>query len=434
MGPLRRITVGLPAIATGAALGFACITNVVAAEATGEVNARVGYSDNFLQDADNGESTLVTSAGFALVASQETRRIVADVNTAFDYLNYDSDRVDNEWVGGFNGNLSISVIPERLSWMVRDSFGQQTADLFGAPNAGNRQDVNFFTAGPTLQLLPAGRNELSISARYNQIDFELQETDSERISVAADFERSMGANSAFSLQVVSEDIDVEGQINEIKRQQASFGYRVAGNRTNISTRLGYTRFENGPNEDEGLLAQLDINRNVSANGVLTFSGGTRYSDQGDIFRNLQETAEQIARTAVAVQTGLQFRDTNAAMAYVLTTERTRINARLAWSDEDFEDQANLDNSSTRLRLTVRRELSRRLWVRAQLNFIDRDFGRLDRADEDLNGTLAGGVQIGRGIDVSLEYTYRDRSSTNPAAAFHENAAFLRVGYTPRWAQ
>ncbi|MEO0575370.1 MAG: outer membrane beta-barrel protein [Pseudomonadota bacterium] len=422
------------ALALGAVACLISVNSVQAAEVTGSVNARVGYSDNLLQDANDGEDTLVTSAGFALVASEETRRIVADVNTAFDYLNYDSDRVDNEWVGGFNGNLTISVIPERLSWMVRDSFGQQTADLFGAPNAGNRQDVNFFTAGPTLQLLPVGRNQLSINARYNQIDFELQDTDSERISVAAEFERTVGANSAFSLQAISEDIDVDGQLNEIRRQQASVGYRIAGNRTNISTRLGYTRFENGPDEDEGLLAQLDISRDVSANGVLTFSGGTRYSDQGDIFRNLQDTAEQIARTAVAVQTGQQFRDTNAAMSYVLATERTRINTRLAWSDEEFDGRSDLDNSSTRFRVSVRRELTRRLWVRAQMNFIDRDFGRLGRADKDLNGSLAGGVEFGRGVELSLEYTYRDRSSTNDLASFHENAVFLRIGYTPRWAQ
>ena len=155
------------------ALLLACgMQSLAAAELEAEVRAGVGVSDNIARTSTLEIEETITTVGFEFAATEQTRRLDLNIRSNVDYLNYVDDTFDAEWVGGLDGYANFSLIDERLSWDIRDNFGQQLLDPLEAARPGNRENVNFFTTGPTLTLSPGGRTPMVLDARYSRVGYE----------------------------------------------------------------------------------------------------------------------------------------------------------------------------------------------------------------------------------------------------------------------
>ena len=405
---------------------------VHAAELTGELNVQAGVTDNLLREVEPPDDTPTYSAGFLLDFEGDSQRYDAVFNAQYDYLNYDDDRVDNEWIGGAFGRLDLFLVPNRVTWQIADNYGQITTDPFQPPNVNNRENVNILQTGPILQLLPEGRNQLRFRGQLVKTNFELQPNDSDSELYELNFSRATNRTSNFIVTASEQNFEIESQVENFRRRQASVGWTTEGAQTTLSTSLGWTWLENGGEENEGVFLNFNMTRELTQRGFLTLAASTRYADQGDIFLSLQNTAEEFGQTFVQNNVGVQFRDTNARITYVLNADNRRIIFNVAWADEDYEGRSDLGVDTQRARFYYRKELSRAWYWDTDIRYLRRDYFDLDRLDEEYAGSIAIGRNLGVRTTLDLRYSYRDRNSTAANAAFHENRVFLRLGYTPEW--
>ena len=171
----------------------------VAAELEAEVRAGVGVSDNIARTSTMEIDETIATVGFDFAATEQTRRLDLDIRSNVDYLDYVDDTFDAEWVGGLNGLAIFSLIDERLTWEIRDNFGQQLLDPLEVARPGNRENVNFFTTGPTLTSSAGGRNPIVLDARYSRVSYEERPFDNDRLSGRLSVGRNTSRDATASL-------------------------------------------------------------------------------------------------------------------------------------------------------------------------------------------------------------------------------------------
>ncbi|MEM9172440.1 MAG: hypothetical protein AAGA84_07025 [Pseudomonadota bacterium] len=409
-------------------------SNAFATELNGELQTSVGYSQNLLREVEPPEEVVIGTVGLMLEYEEENDIVDGGAFLDFDYYLYDTDRVDNEWIGGAFADFDFTLVPERVTWRVSDNFGQISNDQFRPIAANNRENVNVFSTGPIIRLLPNGRNNIRLRAQYFRTDFEIQPNDSDRFLYGVDFVRTVGRGSEVDLRVSQEEIQTDSLIQPIDRDQVTLGWQKQGARTTLNARAGYTRIDTGLIEDDGLFLSVNMLRQTSRNGNLTMSARTQYSDQGDIFRALQNSTGAIGRTLLSTNTPLVFRDTNATLTYTYAGPSTTLEFTFLWNDEDFEGQSDLGNDTTRTRVSLRRPLGASSYYSLRFLYVDREYGDIDRSDTELSGIAEIGTSLGRHFKVSLDVSYWDRNSNFANAAFHEFRSFLRLSYVPDWLQ
>ncbi len=415
-------------------LALAAVAN--AAEYDASVRAGVGASDNIARTAQNEIAETITTAGFDFAVTNQTRRMDLDLRSQFDYVDYSDGTFDSEWVGGLNAFASFTLIDERLRWIVQDDFGQTLFDPLQPARPGNRENVNYFTTGPTLNLLPASRNFIDIDLRYSRVNYEVRPYDNKRLSGALSIGREISQESTLSLNLRGQRTEFDdGELTPpIETYEAFARFETTGNRSTLGFDIGYTEVEFGGSEGDGILARVDYTRQTSANGTFTMSGGSQYSDQGNIFRFYNELTNNLGVTTDITDSPAPFRNDFFALAYALDQVRYTVAASIDWSQQDFADGQGDDRDLFRGRLDFRREVTRTVFAGANIGFQRREFNDLARRDDDLILGLNIGYRISAGFDVSIDYQHFQRNSTTLDADFTENRAFLRVSYTPVWSR
>ena len=419
-----------------AALALGGFASSIAAEYDAEFRAGIGVSDNVTRVAQGEVDETIATAGLSLSATEQTRKLDLALSLDIDYLDYLDDTYDSEYVGGLNGIATFNIVDERLQWVIQDTYGQQLLDPLAPARPDNREDVNYFTTGPTFSFLPGSRSPVQIEARYSRVNFEERPSDNDRLSGALSVGRDTGRDTTISLNLTAERVEFDdgAAADRLDSASAYIRYEKAGNRTTVSADLGYNEVESGGFEGDGLLLNVDVSRQTSANGTLALTASSSYSDQGDIFRLLQDTTGDLRETADGVSTEAPFQHNFLALSYVIAQERYGIDLSTSFSEEDFEGGVGLDRDVFRSDARFTREISRRVFVRADIRFARREFKYLDRRDDDLVLGVTGGYRFMDGVAVSLEYQHFQRNSITVGADFTENRAFLRLEYIPVWSR
>ena len=242
-----------------------------AAEYDASVRAGVGASDNIARTPQNEIAETITTAGFDFAVTNQTRRMDLDLRSQFDYVDYSDGTFDSEWVGGLNAFVTFTLIDERLRWIVQDDFGQALFDPLQPARPDNRENINFFTTGPTLNLLPASRNLIDIDVRYSRVHYEIRPFDNERLSGALSVGREISRESTLSLNLRGERTEFDdGELTPpIETYEAFARFETTGNRSTLGFDIGYTEVEFDGSEGDGILARVDYTRQTSANGTVT---------------------------------------------------------------------------------------------------------------------------------------------------------------------
>jgi uncharacterized protein (PEP-CTERM system associated) len=180
--------------------------------------------------------------------------------------------------------------------------------------------------------------------------------------------------------------------------------------------------------------RFDWTRVVSASTSFTVGGGSRFSDQGDIFRFAQITNFDIRETEDVIGVASPFRNNFFNTSYRLERERFSVDFLAQWSEEDYEEDNTFDRSVTRLTVFLSRQLSRKVTGNVTLNYSIRDFDSLNRKDNDILGVLSVDYEFNPAFIASLSYRRASRTSTIPTDEFDENRVFLVLSYIPRWSR
>jgi len=358
------------------------------------------------------------------------------LRSQFDYLNYKDGTFDSEWVGGLNALANFTLVDERLYWMVQNNFGQALFDPLRPASPGNRENVNFFTTGPTLSFLPGGRSPIRIDVRYSRVSYEIRPNDNERLSGTLSIGRDISRESTVSVNLSGERVEFDdNELNPpIERYDAYVRYETTGSRSTFGIDIGYNQVEYDGNEGTGTLVRIDYSRETSANGTFKVSGGSRYSDQGNIFRFYREITEGLGETSDTTDTTSPFQNNFFRVSYNLVQERYSIGASADFNQEDYKDDSGNDRDVYRGNMRLQREVSRTVFVGARVSFHRREFKYQSRRDDDLILGVNIGYRFSAGFNVSIDYQYWQRNSITPGADFHENRVFIRASYTPVWSR
>lgn len=411
------------------------VTAVHGYEFDAQVRAGVSVSDNIARTPQNEIDETITTVGFDFGVVEQTRKMDLNIRSNVDYLNYTDGTFDSEWIGGLNGLAIFSLVDERLSWIVQDTFGQSLFDPLQPSRPNNRENVNFFTTGPTLSLMLASRNPIVFDLRFSKVNYEIRDSDNDRLSAAVSVGREIKRASTVSLNLDAARIEYDNGITPpVERYEAFVRYETTGNLSTLGFDLGYNEIEFGGNNGDGILARVDYTRQTSANGNFRVSGGSRYSEQGDIFNFIRDLTNNLTETSDITDSPAPFRNNFVFLLYGLDQERYSITTSLDWNQEDYDDGQGNDRDIFRGNLGFQREVSRTVFAGANIRFVRREFKDLDRRDDDLTLGLDVGYRFSVGFDVTFGYRHFQRNSTTSGADFTENRALIRLSYTPVWSR
>tara|TARA_R110000782_G_scaffold82993_4_gene163023 strand:+ start:199 stop:1503 length:1305 start_codon:yes stop_codon:yes gene_type:complete len=419
-------------LATVALLGFA--TPLKAVEVEAEVRASVGKSDNISRVPNNEIDETIVSTGFDFALTENTRRMMLDLQSNIEYVDYQDGSFDSEWIGGLRGEAAFTLIDERLRWNIMDIYGQQLFDPLQPEVPQNREDVNFFTTGPTITFVPSVRTPVDLDLAFTRVNFERRPQDHDRLSAALSIGRALRRESMLSLNLSNQRIvfDEDTIFSPVELYEAFIRYEVTGARNEVSVDLGYTEVEQSGFEGDGVLIRLSWVRRVSANGVLSLTAGSQYSNQGDIFQFYGDLSTDLTSTVDGSTGASPFQNRSLTAGYVLETDRTLFELTADWVNEDYEAGLGADRDLYRGDARIRRDLSRTVYVEGGVGFSRREFPGANREDDDTILGVGVGFRLTPGFSISLEHRQFRRDSSTPAADFTENRTFLSFAYVPKW--
>ena len=409
-----------------------------AAELTGALNAGVGTSDNLLRTPDNQLDTTIAFVGAEFGYVETGSRLTANIVVNADYLTYDESSIDNELIGGASAFVDYFFVEEVFWLNAQYNFGQQVFDPLTPIRPDNREDVSFVTAGPGLSLPFGDHNSLDIEANYSTVRYELRANDNDRINLELGLSRDVGEGKTISLIGSEEQVRFSDEVinPDFNRQEAFIRWSSVSVRNVIDIDVGYSELEleDLSRQSSGSVFRFDWTRIVSPSTTLTFGAGSRFSDQGDIFRFAQNTSFDIRETEDVIGTATPFRNNFFNATYLLERERTTITVAARWSQEDYEEENTFDRDVGRLNASVSRQLSRKITGELSLIYSQRSFDTLNRDDDDMLWELSFGYQFNPALSAALSYQRLDRNSTLAIDEFGENRIFLTFSYVPRWSR
>ncbi len=412
-----------------------------AAEIEAEFRTTYMRSDNVTRDDLDPIEEDIWTIGATFEFSENTLRSNTDIQAVFDYLDYQDDTFDSEVVGALNALFELTMVEEKLIWIIQENFGQRVFDPLATPNAGNRENINFFTTGPDVRLPMGTRHFFGAEARYSTIRYEESPFDNDRIFALLQVGRRTSSDSNISLNISQEQVefDNDGLSDDFDINEAFIRYEKLNTRNFINAEVGYTKLNYEVEDLDGYLLRLDWTRVSSDSHSFMFSAGGQFSSQGDIFRNSQTDGRDIGGTVDLEGDGTPFYNYYLVARYDLDTARTRIVAEVDWSQDDYEidpstdplDQA-LDRDVLGGRFYIERDITRGFFVNLNIEARSREYKYIDRSDDDLTVGVSAGYRFTDTFTVFLSFLRDKRESNIDTQSFTENRSVIGMSYSPPW--
>jgi hypothetical protein len=407
------------------------------------VDAGVGESDNVtLAPADKTSQTIAaTHVDFTV---KEQSRLL-DVNAAGDlsYLDYLQNAFSSQVIGRFDGEGTVAIVPGRLTWVVREDFGQAAIDPYTAVTPNNMENVNYLSTGPDLSMRLSGVSFINMSARYARAQYETSPFSSNRGSGSLAVGRDVSAGASVSLNADFERVMFENTaVNTDFDRTNGFGrYELHGARTDFEGDLGASRISQGGASTNRPLAKVQLSRKLSAAAKLTLTAGRKLTDSSSSFSTLTTGAigaGGMIGSAPAALTSNNYTSNYASVGWEYRRNRTTIAVVARWEKDTYSGQPQLDVNRPGADFNIHRQLTRAFSTQLLVRFSKTDYPNAAIASNTASSTygdwLVGGAltwRHGRGLEIRLRYDHSSHAVSAGGSGYRENRVFLTVGYRPR---
>lgn len=424
MGRRRKIALLAGLLAAGSG-------NAALAELTYTVDVGLGHSDNITRVEQDEVSESMATAGLVLDWQERRPRFTADVSADADYVHYLDDTYEGEVIGGFDGTLDFKIIPDRLTWVVQDSFGQESNDPFAPVTPETRENVNYFTTGPTLEFL-VGRALARIFATYSQTDYERSPFDSERVLGGVSIGRRSPNGNGVALNGVTESVTFKDDGNtDYDRASAYLSYDKTGARTELSAEVGYTwlELEDGTETSDPRF-RLEVRREMSASSNLELALGTQLTDSSEALRS--DLGGGGSGTpgggSGVISSSAPFENRFASLNWQFHRNRTSLALGANWSDDSYDETPELDHNRLAWTASIGRQMSNRLSVSLNADLGKEEFEASGQTIDSMEIGASATWQLGPTLGLNLELSRSDRSTSDATGEYVENRAFLSLQY------
>jgi hypothetical protein len=400
------------------------------------VDVGIGETDNVTLVSTDKVSQTIATADVDFDVKQQTRIFDVDAKGAFTDFDYLQGAYGNQLIGRFDGTVDAALIPERLTWVLQESFGQAQIDPFTATTPTNLENVNYVSTGPDIALRLGPTFFLDLTARYARTTYQTDPFDSNRLMGSAAFGVPLSAQSSVSIDGSFERAMFDNTMvnTDFDRSSVYGHYEAHGSRTDLTFNLGATKVDQGSESITGPLVKLQLSRKLSAASKLTFTAGRDVTDASTGFSTLQGGAAGGIVTAPAAVTLTNYTVTYATADWEYTRNRTTFGMSGSWEKDSYDGQPLQDLSRAAVQLRVERKLSRVMTAQIFGSVYRTDYANVDYTETD--GLLGGALSFreGRGLEIRLRCEHVSRVVSGNGSGYTENRAFLTIGYRPRTGQ
>jgi hypothetical protein len=407
--------------------------------------------------------------------SVNERSRLFDVNAvgSFTDLDYLQHAYGNELLGRFDGVADAAIVPGRLTWVLRDDFGQQGVDPYTPVTPANIENVNYLTIGPDLKLPFGGIDYVNFSARYARAQYQTSPFNSNRLIGSAALGRNVSADASVSLNANTERVLFDNTaLNTDFERSSGFGrYEVHGARTDLVGEVGGTVVSqsgpstilsepnlglgttgavgskppvvanepNGSGSVSGPLAKLELSRKISAAAKLIVTAGRDLTDTSSSFANQSTGVTGINPVTPAELTSATYRMTYATAGWQYQRNRTTMSLTGRWETDIYPGLSTLDTRITGADLNVERRITRTFTVQLLGHLYKTDYPHAVLASQaagstDMTNTVVGASltwRHGRALEVRLRLDHDSYAVANGNTGYKETRGFLTVGYRPK---
>lgn len=420
----------------GAAVGgFGSATSSQSARAetlTYGADVGIGESDNVTLVETNRISQTIAVTDLDLDFKDQTRRFAADAKGAFSYLDYLQNAYSNQLIGRFDGNAQVALIPERVTWVLTESFGQSQIDPFVAAVPTNLQNINYVATGPNAVFRFGPTVFLDLSARYAKTTYQTDPFDSNAVLASAALGMALSPQSSISIngsftRMLFDNTEVN---TDFDRSSAYLRYEIQGARTDLTANLGVTKVDQSSQSFTGPDAKLQLSRQLSSVSKLTFAIGRDITDASAAFANLQSGAIGGIVTAPAALSLNNYTVTYGSVAWQYARNRTTFAVSGTWERDSYDGQPLQDLTRGSAELRVERKLSSVLTAQLRGRVFRTEYTNTDFTETD--GLVGAGLiyREGRGLEIKLRYDHTSRVVSGVGSGYSENRVFLTIGYRP----
>lgn len=416
----------------GLALGLLLYTPALqAADVDYGFSAGIEQTDNIERIDTNGSDETIVRVGFDLNTSGESKRYTYDLNAYGQLLSYLNDTFSDEFLPAITFSGRGEIIPGRFAWIVDDRYGQIVRNTFNPDNPANRDDTNVFSTGPEFTLRLGSTTSMVLSARYINNFFDKQNIDNDRMTASVAMLRRFSPARSGSFVVSTERVEYDSSAagSDFDRQEAFFRFQSAVSNGTVSVDIGGNALHDRGTSSSGLLARVNVVRQLANQIRFTLSAGTQFSDAGQIFLagGLREDDFRRSEDVLASADPLRRDSINVSLTRPLG--RGQIAARFDWWQDGYETQTAFDRDSLGIYLNYDHRFTRNLQGRLLANLVRQDFGTVNR-DDDLTGL---GAELNWSMSQKWWLTggvYRyERDSSAAGADFDDLRAVASINYS-----
>lgn len=405
-----------------------------------EPEERYGYSfelgaersDNVLRTNTNEQEETVGMAILGLDIATDRRRVDARVSADLQYRDYLDTDLESEIAGGLIGFLDLSFIPERLSWIAEDNYGQiaKTRQVVDRPD--NRQQMNYFTTGPDLRLPIGERTALLISGRWADTYMEDSITDNEAMFGDISLSRQLTDRASISIGGgVSETEFDDPSFPNFETRQATAGYRYQAPRTSFALDGGYLEYEQEGVEEvsDFVMVRVDFTRQVTARSRIQINAGTKPSSDGESFRRDQSIIGIGDGPEAAQAAGDFFTVDDAYVLWITDWERTALSWLVSFRREEHEIFTDLDREQLRGQIAWSRELTRALNLELVGGYLEEERTLTGFKFDDWYAAAELKWDFAQRFSARLRIDHFVGTSDDGTRDYTENRAYVGVSYS-----
>lgn len=405
-----------------------------------EIGLAAKRSDNINLSENDPISDTVISPQLRFDVDQDGPRVQLAARGEAQYLHYTSNTFNDEVRGTFAGKLNMTVVPERMDFVLQDYLSRQPVDELAPQTPTNEQQANVFVAGPSFyaRFNPTTRGQLDL--RYTNSYAEQNKAfNGDRYDVAARVLHDLSASQSLSFNVdaTQADFDNVGLTGTSPDYRAYDGYvGYTSNRKDIDADIdvGYSRLNprGGGARATSALVRATFDWRISARSLLTTTVRHQLTDatQALITPSLELDRRHFSDFRY-MDVGVRpnpYRERLVRMRYQFSGERLTLSLmpyyrRIRYLDALIEDQ---DRRGGLIELEYR--LRPRLSLSALVAKEDRKYVDIVRQDQDFAVSVGLVNRFTRHWTGRVDLQRRERDSTAVGRSYEANAALVTVSY------
>lgn len=448
------MTTGMPARA--AAIFVMLVAAPVLAQSPVEsfsLSGSVGWSDNIRGEYVDQQSETIVGAGLQTRIAREHRKLNYAIAADLQYLDYLNDTFEDEVAGVASLEASLVLVPEILTFELRDNFGQTQSASFAPSTPETRQNINVFAAGPDLRLDLGNTLVLLGSGRYMDERYEVTPANNTRTVGQLGLYHEFSPDSSLGILGQTDIVDYDDDSTgfDFDRIEYLVRYQLSARRTAILLEAGQSQFssDDGTERDE-FLYRVSLARQITARTSLTLATGRELTDSGSLFVSTVEAMEpqggigggsleelglgntQLTGTGIVASVDSLMSE-YARAHWRFLAPRTRAFVGAEMRKERYIQGTTQDRDVTALTGGFERNFTAAVRVGLDASYGTRESIEDDIVLRDLSFRLSTFWQATRRVELSVAAEHTQRMSSSTGGGFNDNRVWARLTWSPRGA-